>query len=186
MSQSEQVFSCYGLIWAIKINIFGCVPKICVPCCCPHLHKMYRRPCLQIQVSSVALAWWPQVAFSFYMSFTSLASDHKTLCHLQLLPFVFLTYVPLFSSTTSLQQGGVLSWVALKPTKPASACQLWGVFSSFTCIAPSWSSWLTPSPPPRFSSNVLLNNFALICLHFIWAFLISNPLSWIYLTLCMP
>lgn len=30
--QSEQVFTCCGLIWAIKINFFGRVPEIGVPC----------------------------------------------------------------------------------------------------------------------------------------------------------
>lgn len=101
--QSEQVFSCCGLIWTIKINIFGRVPEIWYPAAAHICTKCAGRPCLQRRVNSVVLAYWPQVAFSFYLSFTNLYDGYKTLYHLLPLSLIFLTYLPLLSSTISLQ-----------------------------------------------------------------------------------
>lgn len=138
VSQSEPVFSCYGPIWTIKINIFGCVPKICVLYCCPHLHKMDR---LALSPKTGKLTCpgllTPSSFFTLHVIHKSY-DGYETLCYL-LRPRppgpIFLTSPPLHSSC-----GGPLGISAAHQI--CIAFQPCVDFSSPTCIAPPQSSWL--------------------------------------------
>lgn len=147
------------------------------PAAAPICTKCTGRPCLQRQVNSCVLAYWPQMAFFF-----TLHLIHKFCDGCKILYYLSVAAPPYFSDLFSpyslllhSSRGGLLG---ISPAHQARfAFQLCIAFSSPLCTAPPQSSWLTPSPPSRFCSDVTLATFlkTVICLHMTLAFLISIP-----------
>lgn len=87
------------------------------PAAAPICTKCTGRPCLQRQVNSCALAYWPQMAFFLTLHLIHKFCDGcKILYYLWLLPLIFLIFSPLtlYFFTPAVED----SWVSLQPTRP--------------------------------------------------------------------